>query len=294
VPVQVRCPNCGALLQVKESLIGKRGKGVSCATIIELQPQELGTYQIQEVPESSTAPGQELSLRPAEPSAGLECARCHRPLSRLMDLCPHCGADPFTGKPAPRKLIPERKVEEPPGILKLSLMVLARPIRTLENILYYLGYVDMLVKMGVLYLLTLFMLMLCLYFYVRAQNISLPLSLIPWMMAQDMLGIAVSAFAVNLIARWLSSGNYIGILVAFAYLAGLVRGVLLVIILAAALGIVTGTTLTYVVISFFIWMLVLQLLAIRGVYDIGVGMALVTDILAGFILWFLGNPLKGL
>ncbi len=88
---KVRCPNCGALLQVRESLIGKRGRCAACASIIELKPEHPGTYQIQTEPGPAAAPAQEPGLQPAEPSGGPECARCHTPLSRFMDVCPHCG-----------------------------------------------------------------------------------------------------------------------------------------------------------------------------------------------------------
>lgn len=193
---------------------------------------------------------------------------------------------------APESALPEGLK----SFAKLGLMVLAHPIKTMDTLVHCLLYLDTLIKMALHYPVSLPILVsyFCLRAYLSGEGIGA--SEVLWSVGADMLGIALSAAIVNLFAGWIAGRNYIGILVAFAYLVGLVRCLLLMAIIAASLGIVGDLGLGAVMFCFSVWTWILQLLAIRKVYEVGAGLAFGINVLAGlvttyvkiFLPWWLG------
>ena len=287
MPVRFKCPECDALLEVKDvSRLGRRVRCGRCRRIIKLDEETLArdgedTYKV--------APLSEEDLkRPksALPSSELQCARCGEHLESYVLVCPHCGADPMTGtllegEAAAKAPLPEGFR----GFVKLDLTVLAHPLKTMDRVAHAVLYADTATRMALHYLASLPILAFYLLIRGSLSGQGAPAGDLLRYAGYDLGAIVLSAGMVNILVGWVGGSNYIGILVAFTYLTALVRFLFVAVMMGVALGIVGEFELGFLWHCFGLWAWVLHLLAIRKVYDVSTGLAFGVNVLPALILW---------
>ena len=285
--VRFKCPECDALLEIKDvSRLGSRVRCGRCRRIIKLDEETLArdgedTYKVTPLSEEDLK-----QVRSALPSSELQCARCGQHLESYVLVCPHCGADPMTGT----LLEGEAAAEAPPPegfgeFVKLDLTVLAHPLKTMDRVAHSVLYADTAARMALHYLASLPILVFYLLVRGSLSRQSVAAGDLLRQLGFDLGGIVLSAGMVNLLVGWVGGSNYIGILVAFTYLTALVRFLFVTVMMGVALGIVGEFELGFLWHCFGLWAWVLHLVAIRKLFDVSTGLALGVNVLPALILW---------
>jgi len=100
MPAELKCPQCGQPLIVKEAMLGKKARCPKCKAVIQMPAAE------QPAAETPGAPG--------------KCCSCGRPLEPGAVFCVGCGTDQRTGESVdiggqPEATTSEERDEQPPS-----------------------------------------------------------------------------------------------------------------------------------------------------------------------------------
>ena len=276
--ILVRC-RCGRTLEAPAELEGRRARCPACGAEVLVglgaPPGAQG--------ETGTTGGR------------FRCARCGEQVPRGLLTCPRCGGNPATGA-APRARVGMEPRQEPQemGFLRLCLGMLFHPVRTSDELVYWLSRPDMLVKAVGLFLSGILLWALPDLLSGGVESPVLGLLAVVVVMS---LGLAVTSFFVALVGRVVSGQwLYLATLVGFCFLEGLVRWVTSLLTLAGTLGLFGAGGAVTVGLVVFLWAWLLKLLVIRGIFGYGIGAAFLINFFAGVLrimvgLAFLGSAL---
>ena len=255
--IRVRC-ECSRIFDVPDELGGKWAACPSCwaRVLVEVpEPRREGPSESGE-----------------EGGPHVRCAGCGAAVPAGLLICLRCGGHPFTGGRATESVTaPRREERKEIGLFRLCLNMLVHPLRTSDELLYWLSTPQMLVKTMVFFVSGLVVWMLPQLLMLEGRPGVLP-GLVSFvaLVFGGMLGVALSALLVAVIG-WLFTDEfeYLALLVGFCFLEGLVRWTTVALSFAVAAGAIGGGGGLGVIV--FAWALALKLLLIWRVFGTTAG-----------------------
>jgi len=276
--IRVHCA-CGRLLEAPDALEGTYARCPACGAEVLV----VGEAPLEVEGEVEGEAGAEGAAR---------CARCGEEVPAGFLTCPHCGGDPFTGAASRDKVgVIARREPEEMGFFRLCLGMLIHPVRTSDELLFWLSRRDMLIKTAALFLTGILIWQIPLALVREGDGGLLE---VPAALVVLSISLVTGAFFVALVGRvvsgqWLFTATVVG----FAFMQGLVRWVMTPVAAAVGLGLLGGGVALLAVLLLWSWLL--KLLVIEGIFGYGLGAAFLINFCAAIleiiVLSLLGFPL---